>query len=220
MKLIYSKGACSLSVHIMFEELAIPYEREAVSLRDKTKLESYSPKSYVPLLIFETGEVLSEASCILQYLAEKEHRLDLIGGAPGSIEKFRCIEWLDFVSTEIHKAVGPLFRKDIGETFRADLTRQIEKRLELIDDQLSEKTFLTGEKMTIADMYTIVNLHIIEVLKFDLNQFSNIMRYMHMMDAVPSVKRAMDQEIAEGSIKKQHPPMPLSEKDLANMGLS
>jgi glutathione S-transferase len=216
MRLIYSKGACSLSVHIMFEELGIPYEREAVSLKDKAKLELISPKSYVPLLVFENGEVMSEASCILQYLAEKEKRLDLIGGAPGTLEKFRCIEWLDFVSTEIHKAVGPLFRSDLDENYRNDVIRKTESRLELINDQLSEKTFLTGEQITIADMYCITNLHILEYLKFDLNQFSNIMRYMHMMDVIPSVKRAMEQENEDLPHRKHHH-RPLNEGEVTNI---
>lgn len=216
MKLIYSKGACSLSVHILLEELGIAYDKEAVSLRDKTRLEEISPKSYVPLLVLDNGEVMGEASCILQYLCEKQQRLDLIGGAPGSLEKFRCIEWLDFVSTEIHKAVGPLFNKNCIDPLRSQLFQATEKRLEFINDNLDDKSFLTGETMTISDMYLIVNLHILEHLKFDLNKYSNIMNYMHRMDEQPSVVQATEQENAG-----HHPPArPLSEKDLASMGLS
>ncbi len=216
MKLIYAKGACSLSVHILLEELGIAYDCEIVSLKDKTRLEEISPKSYVPLLVLDNGEVMGEASCILQYLCEKQHRLDLIGGAPGSIEKFRCIEWLDFVSTEIHKAVGPLFSKDCIDPLRTTLFQATEKRLEYINDNLDDKSFLTGEKVTIADMYLIVNLHILEHLKFDLNKYSNIMNYIHRMDCLPSVIRAMGQEEAEHTPKRR----PLTEKDLASMGLS
>lgn len=220
MKLIYSKGACSLAVHVLLEEMGIAYEREAVSLKDKTQLESYSPKSYVPLLILENGDVLTEAICILQYLAEKDHRLDLIGGAPGSMEKFRCIEWLEYVSTEIHKSVSPLFRKDLQDPFKTDLIKKTERRLKFMDDKLSERLFLTGEKMTIADMYAIANLRIVKGLKFDLSKFPNIMRYMQMMDEVPSVKRATEQEEADVSIGKRPSRAPLTETDLASMGLS
>jgi glutathione S-transferase len=220
MKLIYAKGACSLSVHILLEELGIAYEREAVSLRDKTKLEEYTPKSYVPVLVLDNGEVMAEASCILQYLCEKQQRLDLIGGAPGSLEKFRCIEWLDFVSTEIHKAIGPLFHKNCVDPLRLELFSEVEKRLDLINDNLESHQFLTGNIMTIADMYLIVNLHILDHLKFDLNQYSNINRYMHMMDEIPSVERASLQEQAEGRIDRHPPKAPLSERDMTSMGLS
>lgn len=218
MKLIYAKGACSLSVHILLEELGVPYEKEAVSLRDKTRLEEITPKSYVPVLVLDDGEVLAEASCILQYLCEKEHRLDLIGGAPGSLEKFRVIEWLDFVSTEIHKAVGPLFKPSCVDPFRSELMQEIEKRLEFINDSLDDKNFLAGNQFTIADMYMIVNFHILQYLKFDLNKYSNIMRYVHAVDEIPSVKQATLQEKEEGRLKT--PKQPLSEQDLANMGLS
>lgn len=222
MKLIYAKGACSLSVHILLEELGIPYEKEAVSLRDKTRLEEYTPKSYVPVLVLDDDEVMAEASCILQYLCEKEQRLDLIGGAPGSLEKFRVIEWLNFVSTEIHKGVGPLFKPSCVDPLRSELFRETEKRLEFINDSLDDRTFLAGNHFTIADMYLIVNLRILQFLKFDLNKHSNLMRYMHIVDEIPSVKRATQQENEAGSPKKNQSPVkkPLSEQDLANMGLS
>lgn len=201
MKLIYSKGACSLSVHILLEELGIPYEKEAVSLKNKKRLEEFTPKSYVPVLVLDDDEVMAEASCILQYLCEKEQRLDLIGGAPGSMEKFRVIEWLDFISTEIHKGVGPLFKPSCVDPLRSELVKETVKRLEFINDSLDDKNFLTGNQFTIADMYLIVNLHILQYLKFDLNQYSNIMRYIHSVDEIPSVKRATLQEKEEGSLK-------------------
>lgn len=201
MKLIYSKGACSLSVHILLEELGIPYEKEAVSLKNKKRLEEFTPKSYVPVLVLDDDEVMAEASCILQYLCEKDQRLDLIGGAPGSMEKFRVIEWLDFISTEIHKGVGPLFKPSCVDPLRSELISETVKRLEFINDSLDDKNFLTGIRFTIADMYLIVNLHILQYLKFDLNQYSNIMRYIHAVDEIPSVKRAALQEKEEGSLK-------------------
>lgn len=220
MKLIYSKGACSLAVHILFEEMGIAYESESVSLHHKTLLDSVSSKGHVPLLELEHGEVLCECVSILQYLAEKDHRLELLGGAPGSLEKFRCLEWLNFFSTEIHKAVQPLFRKDLSDSFKADIIKTTGRRLQFINDHLIGKIFLSGDRMTIADMYAIVNLHILQGLKFNMNRYPEIHRYMTMMDEVPSVKRATMLERDNGRPGNQQTVASVSENDLASMGLS
>lgn len=106
MKLIFAQGACSLAVHILLEEIGQTYEAVRVSLQDKTVLDQYNEKSYVPVLILPSGEKLTEAIAILQYLAEHYLRDDLLPPV-GTLERAKTLEWLTFISTEIHKGMGP-----------------------------------------------------------------------------------------------------------------
>lgn len=107
MKLIYARGACSLSVHILLEELQIEYEAICVNLKDKTVLNSYNPRGYVPVLVLDDGIVMTEAVSILQYLANEYS--SFIPQAP--FRYAQTVEWLCYISTELHKGFGPLFQR-------------------------------------------------------------------------------------------------------------
>lgn len=194
MKLIYARGACSLAVHIMLEELGFKYEAVRVSLEDKTVLEQYNEKSYVPVLILPSGEKLTEAIAILQYLGDHYEREDLFP-AQGTLERARCIEWLVFLSTEIHKGMGPLFhRKDLTQNFEKMTLKKLEQRFGLIDWQLTKNKFLLEQQYTIADMYCLALLRIAEHVKVNLNKFPNIMTYKLMLEEMPLVTKIIDEE--------------------------
>lgn len=129
MKLIFATGACSLSTHIMLEELGRKYEAIRVSLDDKTVLETYNEKSYVPVLILDDGTTLTEAISILQYLADSNHRTDLLPSV-GTMERAKVVEWLTFLTTEIHKGMGPLFmREKLGKEFLSLIEQRVDQRL-------------------------------------------------------------------------------------------
>jgi glutathione S-transferase len=197
MKLIYAKGACSLSVHILLEEIGDRYETLQVSLKDKRVLETFNVKSYVPTLVLNNGEILTEATTILQYLAENYEREDLLPPA-GTIERARCLEWLTYISTELHKGMGPLFHRDqLSEDFRQETTKKIEKRLSFMDQHLAKKKYLVGETFTIADMYAIAILRIAEHIKINLTQFPNVMTYKQMLEEMPVVQKVVSLENKE-----------------------
>lgn len=113
MKLYFAAGACSMAPHIMLREAAYTFDLESVDLAKKQTAsgEGYTginPKGYVPALKLDNGEVLTEVAVILQYLADQRPESGL---APktGTMERYRLMEWLNFVSSEIHKQFGPLF---------------------------------------------------------------------------------------------------------------
>lgn len=194
MKLIYAKGACSLSVHIMLEELGLKYETLQVSLKDKTVLEKFNSNGYVPVLVLDQGGTLTEATTILQYLAEKNARYDLLPES-GTLEKAKCLQWLTFVSTELHKGVAPLFRRDqVKEDYLNFVMTKLNKRLKFMDDHLSVSKFLTGEDFTIADMYAIAILRIMEHLKLDLTKFPSVSRYKVELENLPVVTKVLEAE--------------------------
>jgi glutathione S-transferase len=191
MKLIYAKGACSLSVHILLEELGIAYETLEVSLTDKTELKKYNPKGYVPVLVLDDGQVLTEATNILQYIVELENN-SIYLAPPGTLQRARCIEWLIFVSTEVHKAMGPLFHSDqISPDYKNIIIKNLEGRLEYMDKHLAKNKFLLGEAFTIADMYAIAILRMGEHLKLRLDKFTYVMQFKSLIEEIPSVKRAI-----------------------------
>lgn len=197
MKLIYAKGACSLSVHIMLEELGKKYETLQVSLKDKSILEKFSPNGYVPALVLDDGEVLTEAAVILQYLAEVNARYDLLPEA-GTLERARCLEWLTFISTELHKGFSPLFHRDqLKPEYLTFVNEKLARRLTYMDRHLSVSKCLTGDHMTIADMYAVAILRIMVHLKIDLSQYPNVYRYKTELEYLPVVEKVIEIEDEE-----------------------
>lgn len=194
MKLIYAKGTCSLSVHILLEELGLKYEKQEVSLSDKTILNKYNPNGYVPVLVLEDGTILTEAISILQFIAERQFD-SIYFPMARSLKRARCIEWLVFMSTEIHKGISPLFyREELTPRFRDRLTRKIEARLIFLNEHLTHNNFLLDDEFTIADMYAIAILRIVEHVKIRLDKFPEVERYKLMMELVPSVEKVILEE--------------------------
>lgn len=194
MKLIYARGACSLSVHILLEELGMDYEGIEVNLSDKTILNQYNKKGYVPALVLDDGQVLTEAICILQYLEELNGDSTYLPVA-GTFERARCIEWLTFTSTELHKGLGPLFIKEkLSDEFLQILNSRLQSRFQYMDRHLSQRKFLM-DNFSVADMYAIAILRIAEHLKVDMSSLPNIIRYKKMLETeIPSIKRAIELE--------------------------
>jgi len=202
MQLIYANGACSLSVHIMLEELGRRYETLKVSLKDKTILEKYNEKSYVPALVLDDGTLLTEAISILQYLADSNQRHDLLAEV-GTIDRVKTVEWLTFFSSELHKGMGPLFmRESLGKDYLEAVNAKINKRLTFFNKHLTGKKFIMGDEFTIADMYAIAILRIGEHVKVDYSKFPEIARYKKSLEDMPVIKRVIDVENTEQVAQK------------------
>src|SRR4051812_33734035 len=111
MKLFYSKGACSLAPHIVMAEMNMVYEIESVDLKTKTctsgDFRTINKKGSVPALRMENGEILTEGAVIMQYLADQNPESGLMPKF-GTTDRFRCLEWLNFIATDLHKNYTPL----------------------------------------------------------------------------------------------------------------
>lgn len=195
MQLVYAQGACSLAIHIMLEELGIPYDTVKVNLHDKTVLQSYNSRGYVPALILNDGTVMTEAISILQYLSSTHADAYM---PKNTEERAKCIEWLVFLSSELHKGLAPFYASQIaGEKYLDFARKKIDQRLEVLDAQLQDHAYLVGETYSIADMYALAILRLVRGLQFPLQKYRGIHEYMQGLEQTPVIKRVIESEERE-----------------------
>lgn len=172
MKLYYSPGACSLAPHIVLHETGLKFEAVKVDLKDKRTSSGadymrINPKGYVPALELDNGNILTEVGVIIQYLADLTPELALVPKA-GTMERYHEMEWIGFISTEIHKTFGPLWKPGTPEETRQTQKALLATRLDYLAGQFKGKQFLMGENFTVADAYLYTVLNWAGMLKFDL----------------------------------------------------
>jgi len=202
MKLYYSPGACSLAPHIVLREAGFEFDLEKVSLAAKKTASGedftqINPKGYVPVLKLDDGHMLTEGPAIDQYLADKKPTSGL-APANGTMERYHLIEWLNFISTELHKQFGPLFKPNTPQETRQTQVDLLGKRFDYVVDQLKNKQYLTGDVFTIADAYLFTVLNWGDVLKLDMSKWPVLQKYVARVAARPQVQAALK---AEGLLK-------------------
>ena len=197
MKLYYAPAACSLAPHIALSEAGLPYELVRVDLRthtlpDASDYAAVNPKGYVPVLELDDGTRLTEAAVILQYVADRNP--GTLAPAFGSFERYRMMEWLNFIATELHKGFGPLWKPTTPAEYKAVVIETLGKRFDLIAPVLAAQPYLTGERFTIADayLYTIVNWA--GILKVDIAKWPALGQYLARVAARPGVQQALREE--------------------------
>jgi len=202
MKLYYSPGACSLAPHIVALEAGIPLEIEKVDLRAKKTSSgadfwALNPKGYVPALVLDDGEVLTEGVAVSQYLADRKPEAGLAAPA-GSLGRYRLQEMLTYLNSELHKNYSPLFNPATTPELRAEKVAALHKRYDLIEKQLQGRSYLFGEQFTAADAYLFVVTSWAPKLKLDLSAFPDLAAFQARVAARPAVQAAMR---AEGLLK-------------------
>ena len=201
MKLFYSTGACSMAPHIALLETGLKFDLEKVDLATKqTASGDYmkiNPKGSVPALVLDNGEVLTECAVILQYIADLKPDSKLIAKS-GTFERYRNQEWLNFVSTDIHKGFGPLFAKDIPEVTDKAVRARLTKRFDFLSQHLTKNNFLMGAQYTVADAYLFTIISWADHLKFDLAKWPSIMGFLERVKNRPATHAALK---AEGLLK-------------------
>jgi glutathione S-transferase len=202
MKLFYFPGACSLSPHIVALEAGIPVQLERVDI--KTKLTEsgqdfakINPKGYVPTLMLDNGEVLTEGPAIVQYLADLKPESGL-APANGTLQRYRLQEMLGFINTELHKTYSPLFNPDTSEDVRAGRKAYLLKRYQLIEDVLAKQPWLLGDHFTAADAYLFTITAWAAYVDVDLSAFPALLVFQKTVAQRPAVQKAM---LDEGLIK-------------------
>jgi glutathione S-transferase len=204
MKLYYSPGACSLAPHIVMAELNMAYEIEAVNLKDKTcatgDYKHINMKGAVPALKMDSGEILTEGAIISQYLADHKNDGTLLAKF-GTTERFRTLEWMNFIATDIHKNFSPVFaaekmfkttetQNEVKNVFKTTLN----DKLNFIAEKLGQNDYLMGKTFTIADAYLFTCLSWTKYVGMDLTTWSNINSYMKRVSERPAVIKAMKEE--------------------------
>jgi glutathione S-transferase len=198
MRLYYWPGACSLSPHIVSREAGIGLElsqldRTERRAPDGTVLSSVNPKNQVPVLELDDGSVLTEGPVIVQYLADRNPASNLLPPA-GTMERYRVQEWLNFITSELHKTFGPLFRQTTPDEFKRLSKEVLAKHFDWIDKELADKQYLTGDKFTVADAYLFTILRWSKPHNIDLGKWPNIAAYMTRVGARPKVQEALKAE--------------------------
>jgi len=199
MKLYYSKGACSLAVRILIHELGISCEYEAVNLKTKqtetgADFLTINPKGSVPTLMLDNNTILTENAVIQQYLADT-HKANQLLPPMGNFSRYRVIEWLNFVSTDLHKGCGPLFNTEVPEEVKDSVFRKLLRRkLQFVNRHLEQNKYLAGDVFTLPDMYLFVLLRWAPHLGVPLTDYAHLVRYFAEIKARASVVKALAEE--------------------------
>ncbi len=198
MKLYFAPGACSLSPHIVANELGIPVSLVKVDTQKKVTESgadfwAINPKGYVPAVELDNGHVLTEGTAIVQYLADSKPDGKLAPAA-GSFERVRLQEMLGYINSELHKSYSPLFNPKTPAETRADREEYLRKRYGLIEKQLEGKQFLFGDQFTVADAYLYTVTNWAAYVKLDLSSFPNLLAFQARVAARPAVQAALKAE--------------------------
>jgi glutathione S-transferase len=198
MKLYYSPGACSLSPHIVAIEAGIPLELVKVDLSSKTVARDgdfwdINPKGYVPALLLDDGQVLTEGPAIVQYLADQAPAAGLAPSA-GSFERVRLQETLNYLTSEIHKSYSPLFNPAVLPAVREERLAYLARRYALIDRQLAGRQYLVGDRFSVADAYLFTLTRWARGVKLDLSGLPNVEAFQKRVGSRKSVLQALRAE--------------------------
>lgn len=192
--LFYYPGACSLAPHVALREAGLPFELERVDLRGKHVVSggdyrTVNPKGYVPALRLPDGEVLTECQVILQYIADQAPAAKLVPNATG-MARYRFAELLNFIATELHKGLSPLYSPVANPEYKDALKLRLASRWEVLAGAV-RGPYLLGEQFTIADAYATYSLHSWRhTIKESLAPWPALVAYQAQLAARPSVAAA------------------------------
>ncbi|WP_208613111.1 glutathione transferase GstA [Pantoea wallisii] len=198
MKLYCKPGACSLSPHIVARECGLDFTQVNVDLQKKLteQGEDYwqiNPKGQVPALQFDDGTLLTEGVAIVQYLADQKPDRNLLAPT-GSLTRYHTLEWLSFVSSELHKTFSPLFRPDTPEEYKAIARAQLEKKYQVVNEALQDKQWLMGLRFTVADAYLFVVTRWAKAIKLNLEGLDALEAWFTRVAERPAVQAALKAE--------------------------
>jgi glutathione S-transferase len=196
MKLYYSPGACSQAAHILLHETQLPHDSESVDIRAKRTASGadyldINPKGSVPAL--QIGdEVLTENGAILQYIGDKAGNDTLLPGS--GMERYRAIEMLAYLGSDVHKSFSPLFNPALGEEARQSWKDEVGKKFDFLERQLDGRDYLLGGAMTVADPYLFAMLGWTGKLGIDLARWPKLTAFRKRMEERPTVQTVMRAE--------------------------
>lgn len=198
MKLFYKPGACSLASHISLRESGLDFTLVGVDLQKKVTetgedFLKTNPKGQVPTLQLDDNTVLTEGVAIMQYIADSVADRQLLAPV-SSISRYKTLEWLNFIATELHKGFTPLFRPDTPEDYKPTARALLEKKMAFIDSELADRDWISGSRFTIADAYLFTVLRWAFAVKLEMSDYKNIAAYMARVAARPAVAAAMAAE--------------------------
>ena len=199
MKLYFAPGACSLSPHIVLRETGVNFDLEQVNNQEKktksgTDYWTINAKGQVPVLELDNGERITEGPVIVQYLADQKPSAGLVPAA-GTIERYRVQEWLNFVTSELHKSLGPIFRPTTPDAYKTISSENLGKRFDWLNKHFGGgRQYLMGDKFTVADAYLFTVLRWLPRAGMDVATWPNLKAYVERVAARPKVQEALKAE--------------------------
>jgi len=198
MKLYYFPGACSLAPHIVANEAGLALDLVKVDAKTKQTeagqhLGDTNPNAYVPTLVLDDGQVLTEAQIVVQYLADQAPDTGLMPPA-GNFSRYRVAQWLAFISSELHKSFSAFFKPNTPDETKSINREHLGNRLRFVDEQLAGKSYLTGETFTAADAYLWTILNWAGFAQLDLSPFANVQKFIATVAARPAVLKSLKAE--------------------------
>lgn len=198
MKLYYYPGACSMAVHIVLREAGYAFDIDKVDLAaQRTDAgEDYrqvNAKGYVPALRLDDGQVLTEVAVILQYLADHKPEAGLAPSA-GTMERYRLMEWLNFIATEIHKTLGALFHPGITPEWKAHQIELFGRRAGWLEGQMAGRPYLMGEHFSVADPYLFTVVNWCRLFHIELQPWPALMNYMARLAERSTIRATLKAE--------------------------
>jgi glutathione S-transferase len=196
MKLYYAPGACSMASHILLNESGVTYEVEKVDLkthRTEKDQDFYkiNPKGYVPALLLDNGKLLTENIAILSYLSDSKSGQK---AAASEDNRYQKLEWLAFISTELHKGFSPLFNKANPPEVLQAAKEKIAKRLDLVNKHLEGQKFMMGDTFDAADAYLFTILSWCPKVGVDLSPWKNLVSFVERLQGRPAIQKTMKEE--------------------------
>jgi glutathione S-transferase len=198
MKLYYNPGACSLSPHIALREAGLTFDLVKVEFdtkktdagEDFTKISS---KGQVPALQLDNGEVLTEGSAIVQYVADQKPDSKLAPAA-GTMARYHLAEWLNYVASEIHKGIGALFNSKYSDDTKQIMKDALKPKFDYLTAELKKRPFLTGDNFSVADGYLFTCLSWTSHVGVDLGNWPVLSSYLAKISSRPAVQAALKAE--------------------------
>jgi glutathione S-transferase len=201
MKLYLAPHACSLAVDIVARELTMPLALEWVDVRAKRLPNGgdyfkINPKGQVPTLALDDGQLLTEGPVIVQCIADMKAGNSLLP-QNATLERYRVLEWLNFISSELHKGFTPLFRPTTPPAYREIAIENLSRRFAWLNEVLLAQPYLTGDTFTVADAYCYTIVTWSRLHDLDLSPWPHLVDYINRIEARESVKAAREAEAAE-----------------------
>lgn len=198
MKLYFAPGSCGLASQIALRESEQKFELIKVDFASKTTIEGdyykIAPKGYVPALKLKNGDVLTEGAVILQWIADGNPESKLLPEF-GSRERYRALEWLNFVASDLHKGMGVMFSSFVDGASKTRFAEgSMSPHFEYIEKHLSNNDYILGDKFSIADAYLYNVLTWAPRVNTDLSKYTSIQKFMARMEQRPSVRDALAAE--------------------------
>jgi glutathione S-transferase len=197
-KLYFAPTSCSMAPHILLREAGLPFELVRVILRthttkDGTDFYAIHPLGQVPVLALEGGEVLSEAAVILQYVADHAPEAKFLP-PPGTMDRYRALEWLNFIASDLHKGIGMLFNRKLSDEAKAVIRDLAATRLAYAEKKLGARPFTMGETFSAPDAYLFTILNWTGFVGIDLGSYPALAAFVERMRARDSVRAAFEAE--------------------------